>query len=49
MPRSSLGLRIPEGMHDLLPDELALQERAEASALDLFKAWAYQKVVTPTL
>ncbi|BAE85705.1 ATP phosphoribosyltransferase regulatory subunit [Desulfitobacterium hafniense] len=49
MPRSSLGLRIPEGMHDLLPDELALQEQAETSALDLFKAWAYQKVATPTL
>lgn len=49
MPRSSLGLRIPEGMHDILPDELALQDQAEAAVLNLFKAWAYQKVVTPTL
>ncbi|HHY25819.1 MAG TPA: ATP phosphoribosyltransferase regulatory subunit [Desulfitobacterium dehalogenans] len=49
MPRSSLGLRIPEGMHDILPDELALQDQAEASVLQLFKTWAYQKVVTPTL
>ncbi|AGA68745.1 ATP phosphoribosyltransferase regulatory subunit [Desulfitobacterium dichloroeliminans LMG P-21439] len=49
MPRSSLGLRIPEGMHDILPNELALQDQAEDSVLDLFKAWAYQKIVTPTL
>ncbi|MEL1134757.1 ATP phosphoribosyltransferase regulatory subunit [Desulfitobacterium sp. THU1] len=49
MPRSSLGLRIPEGMHDILPNELAIQDQAEGSALDLFNAWAYQKIVTPTL
>jgi len=36
-------------MHDILPDELALQDQAEASVLQLFKTWAYQKVVTPTL
>lgn len=49
MPRTSLGLRIPEGMHDILPDELASQDQAEAKIMELFKAWAYRKVVTPTL
>ncbi len=49
MQRSYLGLRIPEGMHDLLPEELALQERLEGNVLALFKSWAFQKVVTPTL
>ncbi|MDD2233953.1 MAG: ATP phosphoribosyltransferase regulatory subunit [Desulfitobacteriaceae bacterium] len=49
MQRSYLGLRIPEGMHDLLPEELALQERLERNVLDLFRRWSYQKVLTTTL
>ncbi|MHB8125667.1 MAG: ATP phosphoribosyltransferase regulatory subunit [Desulfitobacteriaceae bacterium] len=49
MQRSYLGLRIPEGMHDLLPEELALQERIEGDVLALFRSWSYQKVVTSTL
>lgn len=49
MQRSYLGLRIPEGMHDLLPEELALQERLEGEVLALFRNWSFQKVVTPTL
>lgn len=49
MQRSALGLRLPEGMHDLLPEELALQERLETGILKLFQSWSYQKVVTPTL
>ena len=49
MPRTLLGQRIPEGMQDLLPEELALLEQLEGKILDLFRAWAYQKVVTPTL
>ena len=49
MQRSYLGLRIPEGMHDLLPEELALQERLEGEVLSLFRSWSFQKVVTPTL
>jgi ATP phosphoribosyltransferase regulatory subunit len=36
-------------MHDILPDEIALQDRAEAEILKLFKAWSYQKVGTPAL
>jgi ATP phosphoribosyltransferase regulatory subunit len=49
MLRTSLGLRIPEGMHDTLPDEIILQDQAEAEVLKLFSVWSYQKVVTPTL
>lgn len=49
MNRSSLGLRVPEGMRDLLTDEIALQDDLEAQALALFKLWAYQKVATPAL
>jgi len=36
-------------MHDILPMELALQDQAEETVLKLFKTWAYQKVLTPTL
>ncbi|HWQ88544.1 MAG TPA: ATP phosphoribosyltransferase regulatory subunit [Desulfitobacteriaceae bacterium] len=49
MQRSYLGLRIPEGMHDLLPEELALQERLEGNILTLFRSWSYQKIVTTAL
>lgn len=49
MPRNSLGLRIPEGMHDLLPEELALQQSLEEKVINCFQEWAYQKIVTPTL
>lgn len=49
MFRTSLGLRIPDGMHDILPDEIALQDHAETEVLKLFSAWSYQKVVTPTM
>lgn len=49
MLRTSLGLRIPDGMHDILPNEIALQDHVEAEILKLFSAWSYQKVVTPTL
>lgn len=49
MQRSALGLRLPEGMHDMLPEELVLQEQLEENILKLFKSWSYQKVVTPTL
>lgn len=49
MNRTSLGLRIPEGMHDMLPSEIAMQDQAENEVLKLFQSWAYQKVATPTL
>lgn len=49
MLRPPLGLRIPEGMRDLLPDELSVQERLESEILSLFQQWSYQKVLTPTL
>lgn len=49
MQRTNLGLRIPEGMRDLLPEEIAMQERLEAAILTLFHQWSYQKVLTPTL
>lgn len=49
MERSSLGLKLPEGMRDLLPAELARLQDLEAEALLLCKNWAYQKVLTPGL
>ncbi|WP_434510013.1 ATP phosphoribosyltransferase regulatory subunit [Desulfitobacterium sp. AusDCA] len=47
MNRSSLGLRVPKGMRDLLPEEMAIQDELEAKVLSQFKLWAYQKVATP--
>ncbi len=49
MQRSPLGLRIPDGMRDLLPGEIKIQDHLEKKVLDLFSKWSYQKVVTPTL
>ncbi len=49
MQRSFLGLRIPDGMQDLLPEELALLENLENKILEVFKQWSYQKVLTPTI
>jgi ATP phosphoribosyltransferase regulatory subunit len=47
--RTTLGLRIPDGMHDILPDQITLQDQAEAEILKLLSSWSYQKIVTPTL
>ncbi|RJE49016.1 MULTISPECIES: ATP phosphoribosyltransferase regulatory subunit [unclassified Dehalobacter] len=49
MERSSLGLKIPEGMIDLLPAELAQLEELEGKAISVCKNWSYQKVATPGL
>lgn len=49
MQRSALGLRIPTGMHDLLPNEMALQEHLEGQILELFRRWSYRRILTPTL
>ena len=49
MLRTNLGLRIPMGMRDLLPEEVLVQERLEEQILTLFRQWSYQKVLTPTL
>lgn len=49
MLRTNLGQRIPEGTRDLLPEEVAVQERLENDILALFRQWSYQKVLTPTL
>ena len=49
MLRTNLGQRIPVGMRDLLPEEIAMQERLEEEVLSLFRQWSYQKVLTPTL
>lgn len=49
MERSSLGLKLPEGMRDLLPAELAWLEELEGKAIKVCKNWSYQKVATPGL
>ncbi|MCL1852215.1 MAG: ATP phosphoribosyltransferase regulatory subunit [Peptococcaceae bacterium] len=42
-------MRIAEGLRDLLPEELAFLEEKERSALSLFQAWSYRKVLTTGL
>ncbi|MFA6809303.1 MAG: ATP phosphoribosyltransferase regulatory subunit, partial [Eubacteriales bacterium] len=49
MERSSLGLRLPDGLKDLLPRDLALLEDLENKAVKVFKDWSYDKVMTPAL
>lgn len=49
MERSSLGLKLPDGMRDLLPAELAWLEKLEGKALKICKNWSYKKVGTPGL
>lgn len=47
MERSLLGLKLPEGMIDLLPAELARLEELEGKAINVCKNWSYQKTMTP--
>jgi len=49
MERSALGLKLPEGMRDLFPQQLACLEKLEQKALQVCKNWSYQKVLTPGL
>lgn len=49
MERSTLGLKLPEGMRDLLPAELAWLEEVENKAIRICKDWSYQKVATSGL
>jgi len=49
MQRSSLGLKLPDGMRDMLPEELAWLEEMEAKAIKICRSWAYQKIATPGL
>lgn len=49
MERSTQGLKLPEGMRDLLPVELAKLEELEKKAIKVCKDWSYQKVATPGL
>jgi ATP phosphoribosyltransferase regulatory subunit len=46
MERSPLGLKLPEGMRDLPPAELAWLEEIESKAIRICKNWSYQKVAT---
>lgn len=49
MERSPLGLKLPEGMRDLPPAELAWLEEIESKAIRICKNWSYQKVATSGL
>ncbi|NLP43796.1 MAG: ATP phosphoribosyltransferase regulatory subunit [Peptococcaceae bacterium] len=49
MERSAQGLKLPEGMRDLFPKQLACLEKLEQQALQVCKNWSYQKVLTPGL
>lgn len=49
MERSSMGLKLPEGMKDLMPSELALLGDLENKALNACKHWSYQRVATSGL
>lgn len=39
----------PRGMRDLLPDEVALRDRASAAILGTYVAWGYRHIETPAL
>lgn len=41
--------RLPAGMRDYLPPEAAQRRRLSQVLADLFRRWAYQEVITPTL
>ena len=49
MERSSMGLKLPEGMKDLMPTELALLGDLEKKALAACQNWSYQRVATAGL
>ncbi|MDR1961983.1 MAG: ATP phosphoribosyltransferase regulatory subunit [Gracilibacteraceae bacterium] len=49
MKRGPLGLKQPEGMNDLLPEQLALLEATQQKALAVMQDWTYRKVRTPGL
>ncbi|HEX3011590.1 MAG TPA: ATP phosphoribosyltransferase regulatory subunit [Syntrophomonadaceae bacterium] len=39
---------IPRGLRDLLPDEVRTRRNMEKTAVDLFKSYGYEEVITPT-
>jgi ATP phosphoribosyltransferase regulatory subunit len=47
--RNSYGLRISEGVRDLIPEDLRYLEEKERGVLELFEAWSYRKVLTTGL
>lgn len=49
MERSAMGLKLPEGMKDLMPTELALLEELEGKALKTCQNWSFQRVKTSGL
>lgn len=49
MDKERLTLEIPYGMRDFLPVEAAEKRAIETSLAELFAAWGYDEVVTPTI
>ncbi|MDR0434169.1 MAG: ATP phosphoribosyltransferase regulatory subunit [Gracilibacteraceae bacterium] len=49
MKRGSLGLKQPDGMMDLLPEQLAALEAVQRKTLEIMRAWTYRQVLTPGL
>jgi len=49
MKRHALGLQVPVGTADILPQDQAFVRTLERGILDLFRKWAYVEVNTPGL
>ncbi len=49
MKRNALGLQVPVGTADILPQDQAFMRQLERGFLDLFVKWAYEEVSTPAL
>ncbi len=49
MKRNTLGLQVPVGTADILPQDQAFMRQLERGFLDLFVKWAYEEVSTPAL
>jgi ATP phosphoribosyltransferase regulatory subunit len=41
-------MNIPEGLNDLLPEEVLMRRSIENKISQVFKEWGYQEIITPT-
>ncbi len=46
-PKPSERAQLPKGMATLLPAAAAVRQRLERTALDAFKSWGYEEIITP--
>jgi ATP phosphoribosyltransferase regulatory subunit len=46
-PKPTERALLPKGMATLLPAAAAVRQRLERTALDVFKSWGYEEIITP--